>query len=115
MSKDELTAIVEKSLASEPNYRLPPDFARRVTVSVIRRGQWKTDLQEYLLLTSILFGILAAATGSYYLFDKSILIRAFGFFESNRIQVLWVTFLANFILFADKVLLRLLFCRLKNN
>ena len=115
MNNYELTAIVEKSLASEPNYQLPPDFARRVTVSVIRQGQWKTDLQEYLLLTSIMIGILVAATGSYYLLDKSILIRAVSFFESNRTQVVWVIFLANFILFADKVLLRLLFNRLKNN
>ena len=115
MRNDELTDLVEKSLVSEPDYRLPADFARKVTVSVIRREQWKTDLQEYLLLTAIMIGILTAATVSYYLLDKEVLIRTLNFFESRRIQVVGAIFLVNFILFADKVLLRLLFSRLKNS
>jgi len=114
MRNDELNELVEKSLGSEPDYRLPADFARKVTVSVIRREQWKTDLQEYLLLTAIMIGIVTAAAVSYYLLDKDMLIRTFNFFESRQIQVASAIFLVNFILFADKVLLRLLFSRIKN-
>ena len=115
MRNDELTEIIERSLESEPNYQLPVDFARNVTISVIRREQWKTDLQEYLLLTSIMIGILAAVSASYYLLDKTLLLRTVTFFESNRIQIACVIFLMNFVLFADKVLLRLLFNRLKQS
>lgn len=113
MRKDELTEILDRSLSGVPDFQLPVDFAQKVTNSIVRRERWKTDLQDYFSLTAILFGLIAAASGIYYLLDKELLIRALNFFESNWVPVAFLIFILNFVLFADKVLLRLLFSRWK--
>jgi hypothetical protein len=113
MKNDKLTEILAGSFSAEPNFRLPADFAQKVTASVVRREQWKTDLQEYLYLTAILIGVVAAISGIYYLLDKALLIRTVNFFVSNWLPLVFLIFTVNFILFVDKVLLRLLFSRWK--
>ena len=115
MKNDRLIEMIEKSVGAEPNYQLPADFARRVTTAVVRREQWKTDLQEYFYLAAIVITILGAASGIYYLMDKELLIRIMNLFSSNWVSVTFVILTLNFILFADKVILRLLFSRWKNN
>jgi len=113
MRNDELTEILDRSFSVEPDFRLPVDFAQKVTTSILRRERWKTDLQDYFFLTAILVGLIAVASGTYYLVDKELLIRALNFFESNWLPVSFLVFILNFVLFADKVLLRLLFSRWK--
>ena len=115
MRNDELTEILDRSINSEPDFRLPVDFAQKVTISVVRRERWKTDLLDYFYLTAILVGLIAAASGIYYLLDKELLIRALNFFESNWVPVAFLIFILNFVLFVDKVLLRLLFNRWKTD
>ena len=115
MRKDELTEILDRSLSGKPDFRLPVDFAQKVTTSIVRRERWKTDLQDYFFLTAILVGLIAAASGIYYLLDKEFLIRTLNFFESNGVPVAFLIFILNFVLFADKVLLRLLFSRWKTD
>ena len=114
MRKDELTEIIDRSMGEEPGYRLPADFAQKVTASVNRQEQWKTDLQEYFLLTALFSGLILVASGIYYVLDKEFMIRVATFFQSNIIPLSFVIILLNFILFADKVLLRLLFSRRKS-
>ena len=111
MRKDELTDIIEKSLGAAPEFRLRADFAQRVSSSVVRQEQWKSDLQEYFYLTAIVVGLIALLTGVYYLVDKDLLLRTLNFFVTNWVPVVSVVFTLNFILFADKVLLRLMFSR----
>lgn len=111
MRKDELTNILERSMGVEPEFKLPVDFAQRVTASVVRREQWKYDLQEYFFLTAIVVGLITTLTGVYYLLDKDLLLRTMNFFASNWVPVASLIFTLNFILFADKVLLRLMFSR----
>lgn len=111
MSNKELDQIIEKSVGTEPDFYLPADFANKVVFRIVRRGQWKADLMDYLYLTGILAFLLAIVSGTYYWVDKEFVLRALAFIAENTIPILMIVFLLNFILFADKVLLRLLFDR----
>jgi hypothetical protein len=113
MKNEELDCIIEESFRTEPDFRLPANFARRLTLSVTRREQWKTDVREYLYLTAVLISLLAVATMTYYLIDKDIVIRFFSFITQNAVNVVFIVIILNFIWFADRVLLRLLFNRWK--
>ena len=113
MKNEELEYIIEESFRTEPGFCLPADFARRLTLSVTRHEQWKTDLREYLYLTAVLISLLAVATVTYYLIDKDIVTRFFSFVTQNAVSVVFIVLILNFILFADRVLLPLLFNRWK--
>ncbi len=113
MKSEKLSEILEQSFGAEPDYRLPADFAQKVSSSVIRREKWKTDLREYLYLMAALIILIAAASGVYYLLDKELVIRLVKFFKSNISPLIFMIIILNFILLADKVLLRLLFSRWK--
>jgi hypothetical protein len=114
MRTDELDNIIEKSFRTEPDFKLPADFAQKATSLVVRRQQWKNDLGEYIFLSAVIMALIAVVAGLYYYIDKEIVINVFSFVSGNVIQVVLVFFLLNFILFADRVLLRLLFSRWKN-
>jgi len=111
MRNEELDQMVEKSFRKEPDFYLPPNFAQKVTFSLVRREQWKTDLHEYLYLTGVLFSLLAVVSGFYYFVDKEFVLKTITFVSENILPVTLILFLLNFIFFADKVLLRLLFSR----
>ncbi len=115
MRKDELTEILDRSFRGEPDFRLSVDFARKVATSVVRRERWKTDLHDYFFLTAIFICLIAAASGIYYLVDKDLLVRAYKFCETNWVAIAFLFVTLNFVLFADKVLLRLLFSRWKRD
>ena len=111
MRNEELENIIEKSFRTEPDFRLPADFAQKVTSSVVRREQWKNDLSEYISLTALVLALLTVVVGLYYLIDKDLVAKFLTFVSGNIVQVVFAVFLLNFILFADRVLLRLLFNR----
>ncbi|MGE5394604.1 MAG: hypothetical protein ACM3P1_07645, partial [Candidatus Saccharibacteria bacterium] len=111
MKNEELDIIIEKSLKAGDGFRLADDFARKVTVAVIRHEQWKNDLKEYFIILGIIICLLVAAGGLYYYLDKGIIGSLTAFITANFIQVMGVTFILNFILLADRVLLPLLFNR----
>ena len=111
MKNEELDHIIEKSFRTEPDFHLSADFVKKLTFSVTRREQWKTDLREYIYLTTVLVLLLAVAAVTYYLIDKDIVIRIFSFIADNKLSFVFIVFILNFILFADKVLLHLLFNR----
>jgi len=113
MRNEELDYLIEESFTTEPDFRLPVDFARKLTNVVIRREQWKTDLLEYLYLTTVLIFLISVASVTYYLINKETVILIFSFISQNILTVAFVVFILNFILFADRVLLRLLFNRWK--
>jgi len=113
MKNEDLDYIIEKSFKTEPDFHLPSDFARRLILTITRREQLKSDLHEYLYLTAVLVSLLAVATVTYYLIDKSIVISLFSFIAQNAVAVVFIAFILNFILFTDRVLLPLLFNRWK--
>lgn len=111
MRNEELDNILEKSLRIDPDFYLSADFAQKVTIKVVRRAQWKTDLYEYLYLTVVLLSLFVAVSVFYYFIDKELVMKFITFVTANIVQVFFVLFILNFILFADRVLLRLLFSR----
>lgn len=115
MNNEELDRIIEKSFRTKPDFHLPADFAQKVTLSVVRREQLKNDWYEYLYLTGVLLSLLSVAVGLYYYIDKELVMRTLAFASGNIIQVILAVFILNFIFFADRVLLRLLFSRWKMN
>jgi hypothetical protein len=115
MNNNELDQIIEKSFRTEPNFQLPSDFAQKVMFSVVKREQWKNDLIEYISLSAVILSLIAVVVGLYYYIDKEFVMNVFSLVSGNVVQVVLVLFLLNFILFADRVLLRLLFSRWKND
>jgi hypothetical protein len=113
MNKEELDQIIEKSLRTEVDFRLPEDFALKVTSQVVRSEQWKTDLREYLYLVGVLLSLLAAVSGFYYFIDKAFVFKAFAYLSGHLVPVISIIFILNFILLTDKVLLQILFSRWK--
>jgi hypothetical protein len=111
MKNEELDQIIEKSFRNEPEFQLPANFAQKVVFTVVRREQWKTDLREYFSLTGVLLLLLVVVSGFYYFVDKAFVLKAFAFLSENLIAVISIVLILNFIFFADKVLLRLLFSR----
>jgi hypothetical protein len=111
MNKEELDKIIDKSFRTELDFQLPVGFAQKVTMKVVRREQWKNDLYEYLYLTGVVMALLLVVLGLYYYIDKEFILRVFSFVTGNIVPVVSVVFILNFIFFADKVLLRLLFSR----
>ncbi len=115
MTYKNLDKLIEQSFGSEPDFRLPEDFAQRITTEVIRQSQWKTNLLEYLYLTGFMAFILAIVAGTYYLINKEILLQILNSVAQNTLPAAFIVLLINFILFADRVLLPLLFNRRKIN
>ncbi len=111
MKNEELDQILEKSFRTELNFQLPVDFAQKVTSLVVRREQWKTDLREYLFLAAVSLSLILTVSGIYYLINKATIVKAYTFISTNALPVILIVFILNFILFADRVLLRLLFSR----
>ena len=111
MRSEELDQIIVKSFHTEPDFNLPDNFADKLTLIVTRRDQLKSDLQNYLYLTAALAIILAVVSGTYYFVDKNIIDKSLSYIANNSLPVLYVVIILNFILFADRVLLPLLFRR----
>lgn len=111
MKNEELDILINNSIRHQPDFQLPDDFAQKVTFLVVKRAQWKTDLGEYLSLTAFFIAILLVVAGLFFYLDKAIVIQVFTFVSAHALQVAFAIFILNFILFADRVLLRLLFTR----
>ena len=111
MKNEELDQIIEKSFGTEPGFQLPADFAQKVAFSVVRRQQWKTDLREYFYLLAVVISLLSVVSGFYYFVDRELIVHIFTWLSGNVIQVVFAVFILNFVFFADRVLLRLLFSR----
>lgn len=111
MNKENLDQILEKSLSFDPGFSLSVDFANKVTQTIVSREQWKIDLREYLLFSGVVIGLVALVGGFYYFVDQNFMLNVFSYLKENWLSVATVVLLLNFIFFADKVLLRLLFSR----
>lgn len=111
MKNEELNYILEISFKTEPDFHLSANFAKKLTLRITRREQWKTDLREYLCLIAVLVIFVAIVSTTYYFIDKKIVMRFFAFIVGNTFPVVFMVFILNFILFADRVLLPMLFNR----
>jgi hypothetical protein len=111
MKNKELEQMIEKSFSAEPDFHLPSDFAKKVTNIISRSEQSKTVLREYFYLTVIVISFLAVVSGIYYFTDREVLLKSFIFIKDNILPVVSIVIILNFILFADRVLLPILFSR----
>lgn len=111
MKDEELDQIINRSLKAEPSFQLSADFARKVVAAVVTREQWKSNLREYISISAVLIGLLAVVGGFFYFVDKAIVEKTFQYFLDHPVPVILIVFLLNFVFFADRVLLRLLFDR----
>ena len=111
MRNEELDRIIEKSFRAKPDFILSADFAQKLTAAVEHREQWKSDLIDYLNIIGIILVLTIFVSGFYYFINREIILHIFDFISRHVLQVLLVGFILNFILFTDRVLLRLLFSR----
>lgn len=113
MKNEELDLIIEKAMKTGPDFHLPIDFAQKAALKFTHSFQWKNDLLEYLYMTGLIFALVTVGAGLYYYIDKALVLNILSIVAQNSIQFILVFLLLNFILFADKVLLPLLFNRWK--
>lgn len=111
MKNKELDELISHSLEREPGFHLPDDFALKMTGMIMRRQQWKTDIREYLSVLAIVLLLLAIAGGTYYYANKVIFMKIIEFTSQNLIPVVLIVLVLNFVYFADRVLLPLMFNR----
>jgi len=113
MRNEELDQIIEKSFRTEPDFRLPDNFTSKIVFTVAQREQWKANLSEYLNILGIITALILIVFAFYYYVDSKLVLEVFSIISGNLIQVILIGFILNFILFADRVLLRLLFSKWK--
>lgn len=109
MKNEELDRIIEESFRAKPDFILSPDFARKVTAAVENREQWKSDLIDYLYIVGLILALTIFISVFYYFINQEVVLHIFNFISRNIYPVLLIGFILNFILFTDRVLLRLLF------
>lgn len=103
--------MIDRSLKAEPRYQLPADFALKVSGAIVRRIQWKTDLKEYFLIVGIVAALLSVVFGIYYFANEAVFAKMIGFVSGNLIPLALIVLTLNFVFFADRVLLPLMFNR----
>lgn len=111
MENNELDKLIDRSLKAEPDYKLPAGFALKVSAVLVRRRQWKADLREYFAILAVVVALLAVACGIYYFANQEVFKALLGFVSRNVISLILIALTLNFVLFADRVLLRLMFNR----
>jgi hypothetical protein len=115
MNNKDLDQLIDESLSAEPDFQLSADFARNVSAEMLRRSQTKTEFINYLYIIAFLTGLLLFLCGIYYIVNKELLMQFITFVIQHRLNVLFMILLLNFVFFADRVLLRLLFNKLRIN
>lgn len=113
MKSEELDQIIEKSFRTEPDFHLPDNFTSKIVFAVEQREQWRTNLAEYLNILAIITALILMVAGFYFYIDSKMMLKFFSFITGNLVQVILIGFILNFILFADRVLLQLLFSKWK--
>jgi len=111
MKNHELDELVDKSLKIEPGYLLSDGFAQRISLRIARRLTWKSDLLEYLSILAVVVALIGVACGTYFFTNKDGFMTFVELVKRNLIPFILVAFILNFVFFADRVLLRLLFNR----
>lgn len=100
---------VDNALKEEPDFFLPVDFADKMTGKISRKYDVKESLKEYSVYAAVFFGLAILVCSFFIFINKGDLSQLQVFFTKHLAEIISLVFIANFILFADKVLLRLLF------
>jgi len=98
--------LLSGTLKQEPAYSLPENFADVMAEKAGRRFAWEQYLQEFLIYLGAFAGIIVVLVAMSLIFFQPDWKSWYNFLLSNIWLVAGVSFLAVFILFADRVLLR---------
>ena len=105
----DLDKYINGALKQEPDFFLSPDFADKMTEKISRRYSFQESLREYSIYVSVFLGLAAFVCAFLLYINKENLSQISGFITGHFTEIVSLVFIANFILFADKVLLRILF------
>ncbi len=98
--------IVDEALKSEPNFSLPDNFAEMVAEKVGRKFAWQQYVMEFLIYLGAFVGIAIISAAIALIWYDTNWTEWLNFILTNVGLVVGINFLAVFILFADRVLLR---------
>lgn len=101
--------LVTEAMVQEPMFKLPSNFADVVAEKGIRKFSFRKNINEYFFYAAIVCGLALFIAAFFYFVSKENFQQISTFVSNNLVSVLSVLFIANFILFADIVLLRQLF------
>ena len=80
-----------------------------MTEKVSRRYSFHESLKEYSIYLAVFLGLAIVVCALLFYINMDDLSQITGFVTSHLTEIASLVFIANFILFADKVLLRMLF------
>jgi hypothetical protein len=111
MKNKEVDILIEKVLKYEPDFKLPAGFAMKMAGVVSRSHQWKANFREYISIVTVVVALMIIAGATYYYTNKVVFLKILEFTSQNLIPLVLVILVLNFVFFADRVLLPLMFNR----
>lgn len=105
----DIDKLINESFESSCEFKLTDNFADKVTLTIIKREQFKSDLIEYFQICTAFISLFAIVAGFYLYIDKGQLMNALKIFTDNSALSIMIILAVNFIVFIDRVLLRILF------
>ena len=105
----EFDKYITEALKEEPDFFLSADFADKMTEKISKRYSLRESLNEYLVYASIFLGLAILVGGFLLYINKDNPSQLQASVTGHLTEIISLIFIANFILFADKVLLRMLF------
>lgn len=107
--KTDLDTYMDEAFRKEPDYLLTDDFADKMAAQFQKSYSLKESLHEYSIYASLILGLTILVGGFFLFINKGDMTPIQAFISGNIVEIISVVFVANFILFTDKVLLRMLF------
>jgi hypothetical protein len=102
----DINRILEEALKSEPDFRLPDNFADLMAEKISRKMIWQLYIAEFLIYFGALVGLAGVTAAIQFVFFGA-KWQVWVQFITNNIPVLGgLFFLLIFVLFSDRVLLR---------
>lgn len=98
--------LIGEVLKMEPSFNLPSDFVAKVTRKVSKRMVLQQYLNEFLVYFAVIVGIVGISAGIIFYFNSETWQSWINLAKSNLVLAGGIVFIALFILFSDKVLLR---------
>ncbi|MCK5731333.1 MAG: hypothetical protein KAH68_09690 [Draconibacterium sp.] len=98
--------LVDEALITEPGFSLPDNFADMVAEKVSRKFAWQQYIKEFLIYLGAFAGIAIISAVIALIWYDTNWTDWLNFIIANAGLVVGINFLAVFILFADRVLLR---------
>ena len=107
--------LVNEVLKTDLPFSLSDNFAELIAKKVERRFTWEQYLKEFLIYLGVIAGIGIVWGITTFIWKSADWKMWLDFFVSNASLIIGINFLAIFILFADRVLLRYFMFKAENS